>query len=320
MKPGRSSGGAEQVADGSASLHDEQIAPSSKLLSSILPAPTLASRQWPHAVARSCRDPAHVRGFLEPASNVHHVVMSMSTGFRVESRELGSGRWRSSEVGPGELVIAGAGAAPTELCWSSRGRGRTIDLLELYLDPAMLGADDEGAPYLRLEPQWTHVRDPLLTQLLFELARGLKDPNSTEIVFGEHATMLFAQQLRRAHGAVAAQPRLQRGGLAPRSLARVREYVAAHLAGSLRLSQLAAVAALSTCHFARAFKLSTGLSPHAYVVRCRIEEAKRLLTTSTLPISDIARRTGFRGSSQLSTRFRAATGSAPSAFRSLGRP
>jgi AraC family transcriptional regulator len=96
--------------------------------------------------------------------------------------------------------------------------------------------------------------------------------------------------------------------------------VAAHLAKTLRLGQLAAVAGLSPFHFARAFKLSTGLSPHAYVVRCRIEEAKRLLITSSLPIAEIARRTGFRGTGQLSTRFRASTGSAPSAFRRFARP
>jgi hypothetical protein len=96
---------------GAVTDHDEDTVRSTRLARSILPAPTLVSRQWPHAVVRLCRDPAQVQGFLEPASNVHHVVMAMSAGFRVESRELGSARWRSSEVAPGELVIAGAGAA-----------------------------------------------------------------------------------------------------------------------------------------------------------------------------------------------------------------
>jgi AraC family transcriptional regulator len=305
---------------GAVSEHDEGMVRSAKLAKAILPAPTLASRQWPHAVARLCRDPAHVQGFLEPASQVHHVVLAMSAGFRVESRELGSARWRSAEVAPGELVIAGAGAAPTELCWRSYGRGRTIDLLELYLDPAMLGSAEEANAELKLAPHWTHVRDPLLCQLVTELAKGLRNPDSAELAFGELATLLFAQQLQRAHGAVVAAPGPRRGGLAPFPLSRVREYVAAHLSGSLRLGQLAAVAGLSPFHFSRAFKLTTGLSPHAYVTRCRIEEAKRLLTTSTLPISEVARRAGFRGSGQLSTRFRAATGSAPSAYRRLARP
>jgi AraC family transcriptional regulator len=311
---------ASEASDGAVADHDEDAVRSARLARSILPAPTLVSRQWPHAVARLCRDPAHVQGFLEPASNVHHVVMAMSAGFRVESRELGSARWRSSEVAPGELVIAGAGAAPTELCWRSHGPGRTIDLLELYLDPSALSAADDASARLQLEPHWTHVRDPLLSHLLAELAKGLRNPDSAELAFGELATLLFARQLQRSHGAAGAPPGPRHGGLAPFCLARVREYVAAHLSGSLRLGQLAAVAGLSPFHFSRAFKLTTGLSPHAYVTRCRIEEAKRLLITSTLPISEIARRAGFRGSGQLSTRFRAATGRAPSAYRRFSRP
>jgi len=299
--------------------HDDGLAPSPKLARAILPAPTLALRQWPHAVARSCREPAHVRGFLEPASTVHHVVVALNVGFRVESRELGTDRWRTSDVAPGELMISGAGAAPTELCWSSRGRGRTMDIVELYLDPSAMARDGGENVPLSLAPEWTHVRDPLLSQLLLEVAEGLNEPDSAEVSFGELATTLFARQLRRAHGCVTAPPPPRRGGLAPFSLGRVREYVAAHLTGTIRLGKLAEVAGLTPFHFARAFKTSTGLSPHAYVVRCRIEEAKRLLTTSTLPISEIARRSGFRGSGQLATRFRASTGNTPSTFRRFAR-
>jgi len=300
--------------------HGDSPAVSPKLARAILPAPTLVSRQWPHAVARMCREPAHVRGFLEPASTVHHVVVALNAGFRVDSRELGTDRWRTSEVAPGELVISGAGAAPTELCWSSRGPGRTMDVVELYLDPSALAADAGGSVPLSLEPEWTPVRDPLLTQLLLEVAKGLDEPDSAEVSFGELATTLFTRQLRRAHGAVLGPPPPRRGGLTPLSLGRVREYVAAHLTGTIRLGKLAEVAGLTPFHFARAFKASTGLSPHAYVVRCRIEEAKRLLTTSTLPVSEIARRSGFRGSGQLATRFRAVTGNTPSTFRRFARP
>jgi AraC-like DNA-binding protein len=54
-------------------------------------------------------------------------------------------------------------------------------------------------------------------------------------------------------------------------------------------------------------------------LHCRISESKRLLSGSNLTISDIARRTGFGGTAQLSTRFRASTGTTPTAFRLLSR-
>jgi AraC family transcriptional regulator len=85
------------------------------------------------------------------------------------------------------------------------------------------------------------------------------------------------------------------------------------------LQRLAALAGLSPFHFSRAFKASTGLSPHAYVLHCRVAEAKRLLSHTSLAVADIALRTGFSSPGQLSARFRAATGTTPSAFRGLTR-
>lgn len=286
---------------------------------SILPAPTLASRQWAHALARRCREPARVAGFVEPASHVHHIVMARDVGFQLEVRELGTGRSYRHDVRPGELCVAGAGAAPSELGWRSQGRGRTIDVVELYIEPGALRADATGAT-LSLEPRWCVLRDRLLTELLQELGRGLDRPDREEELFGELATTLFAAQLERAHGVVRPAPKAHRGGLAPFALRRVREYVAAHLGSSVRLEQLAALAGLSPFHFSRAFKASTGWSPHGYVLNCRIAEAKRLLSSSNLSIADIARRTGFSSTGQLSTRFRGWTGTTPSAFRSLSRP
>jgi AraC family transcriptional regulator len=260
-----------------------------------------------------------VAGFIEPASNAHHIVMT-SVGFQFESRELGTGRWRRYDVGPGELCVVGAGAAPSELCWQSQGRARTLDVIDLYIDPAALRIEHAARSPLQLEPEWRVLRDPLLTQLLLEVAGALDEPQSAEDVFGDLATTLFALQLGRKHGVASPASALRRAGLSPFALRRVREHVASRLASAIRLEQLASLAGLSPFHFSRAFKASTGLSPHAYVLRCRIDEAKRLLAGSNLPVAEIARRTGFSGAGQLSTRFRACTGSTPTAFRRLAQP
>jgi len=286
---------------------------------SILPAPALASRQWAHALVRRSREPARVAGFLEPVSEAHHIVMATDVGFELSVRELGTGRTQLLDVQPGELCIAGAGGAPTEMCWRSRGRGNTIQVVELYVDPAALRGNAAGAP-LTLDPTWHVSRDRLLGELLRAVAGELEQPESEEQTFGELATTLFAAQLERAHGRGQAPNKPVRGGLTPFALNRVREYVAAHLASAIRLESLATLAGLSSFHFARAFKASTGLSPHAFVLHCRIAEAKRLLAGSSLPIADVARRTGFGTTGQLSTRFRAWTGTTPSAFRSQARP
>jgi AraC-like DNA-binding protein len=261
-----------------------------------------------------------VAGFIEPAATAHHIVMATEVGFRLEARELGSGRTRSHDVARGELCVGGAGGTPIELGWRSHGRARTIDVVELYLDPGGLHELGARAATLWLEPHWQVLRDPLLAELLRAIAGELHRPESDQELFGDLAVALFAAKLERALGVPEPSRSSRRGGLAPFALRRVREYVAAHLADRIRLGQLAALAGLSQFHFARAFKASIGVSPHTYVLRCRIGEAKRLLCHSNLPIVEIARRTGFSSAGQLSTRFRAVTGITPSRFRSLAHP
>jgi len=283
----------------------------------VLPAPTLASRQWAHALSRRCREPARVDGFIEPASSLHHILMAPSVGFRFEARELGTGKWREHSVQPGELCVAGAGCVPTELCWESQGKGRTLDIVELYIDPGGFSEGFTSSEPLSIEPCWRVLRDPMLMELLRGIAGELDRPESDQDSFGDLATTLFAVQLQRAHGVKSPPEKPRRGGLTPLTLRRVREYVAAQLDRPIRLQQLAAVADLSAFHFSRAFKASTGLSPHAYLLHCRIAEAKRLLSSKTIAVADVARRTGFTSTGQLSARFRASTGMTPSAFRSL---
>lgn len=106
-----------------------------------------------------------------------------------------------------------------------------------------------------------------------------------------------------------------RGGLSPAALHRIQLYVEANLGQTIRLSDLARRATLSTYHFARAFKTSMAVTPRAYVERRRVERAKKLLRGSELPLADIALVTGFETQSRFTTSFRRATGFTPSVYR-----
>jgi AraC-like DNA-binding protein len=112
-----------------------------------------------------------------------------------------------------------------------------------------------------------------------------------------------------------AQPDRARGGLTPRMLERVREYIETHIEDNVELDALAAAAGLSVFHFARAFKQSTGMTPHSYLLRRRVKRAQELLATTDLPVASIALATGFSDQSHLARHFRAQVGLPPSAFR-----
>jgi AraC family transcriptional regulator len=106
-----------------------------------------------------------------------------------------------------------------------------------------------------------------------------------------------------------------RGGLSPAALRRVQVFVEANLGRAIHLHDLAARAALSPFHFARAFKTSAGMTPRTYVEHRRIEQAKRLLAESTQSLAQIAVEVGFGTQSRLTSIFKRRTGFTPGEFR-----
>lgn len=89
------------------------------------------------------------------------------------------------------------------------------------------------------------------------------------------------------------RPQWRETGLDERRLQRVFEFVEAHVAGELSLVRLADVAAFSPFHFARAFKLATGWSPHQYITARRIELARQLLLRGRQTVESVAGQVGF---------------------------
>jgi len=108
------------------------------------------------------------------------------------------------------------------------------------------------------------------------------------------------------------------GDLPECRLRRVTAYIDENLQRELRLAELSAVVHMSPYHFARLFKRSTGVPPHRFVVRRRIDEARALLATQTVAIAEIARSVGFRTPSHFATTFRRITGMTPTEYRSAG--
>lgn len=105
------------------------------------------------------------------------------------------------------------------------------------------------------------------------------------------------------------------GGLAPSVLRNVLAWIDASLSQPITLADLAAQAALSEYHFARMFRQSTGLAPHQYVMRRRMDNAEQLVRHTRLPLTDIALACGFSSASHFSNRFKQALGVTPSQLR-----
>ena len=125
----------------------------------------------------------------------------------------------------------------------------------------------------------------------------------------------MAVHLLRSAGLSRRSPIPHKGGLAPGQIRRVLEYIEAHLTDELGLVELAAIVELSPNYFGEAFRISTGRSPHRYVMERRIEWARDLLWDADRPIRDIAYAAGFSSQSHFTANFRRVTGVTPGRFR-----
>lgn len=107
------------------------------------------------------------------------------------------------------------------------------------------------------------------------------------------------------------------GGLSTRSWSRVHEYIHENVSDRLTLEKLAETAFLSPSHFLRAFKETTGQTPHQYVLKARLEVARGLMHKTELPLEDVARISGFASSSHMSISIKKMWGMTPTKLRLL---
>jgi AraC family transcriptional regulator len=103
--------------------------------------------------------------------------------------------------------------------------------------------------------------------------------------------------------------------LTTRQLRAVSDFIQSNLARQTRLSELAALTGLSPSQFGRAFKTSTGKTPHQWHLSARIESAKRMLLNRRVALVDIALDTGFSEQSHFTRAFRGVTGVSPGEWR-----
>ena len=108
---------------------------------------------------------------------------------------------------------------------------------------------------------------------------------------------------------------LVRGGLAPWQARRVAAYIESNICSKIRVAELAGVVQLSIGHFFRAFKLSFGASPLAYVTRQRILRAQAIMASSKEPLSQIALDCGMCDQAHFSRTFRRIIGVKPNVWR-----
>ena len=187
--------------------------------------------------------------------------------------------------------------------------------LVVLLDPTIFDADihHRGDGHRLDLPFRIDLKDGAVARQMREIQTELESPGLLSALYVESLSCEIAIRLARLS---IAEPRGEyRGGLSPRRLRLVKDYIEEHLARDIKLRDIANVAGVSTAHFCRAFHKSTGIPSHRYIVLRRIDLAKRLLTDDRIPIAEVALAAGFGNQSHLTKHFHRLVGTTPRRFR-----
>ena len=218
----------------------------------------------------------------------------------------------------GLFLAAARDATPAvtgELVWVYR-EGHA-ECITLYVHPVLLV---HGASHLlqtdRVEVVLhLHPGDPLLHHIALVLQAEIKPEGVSGQLYAETLTNALAVHLLRRYGTCRPPAGACPSKLSKPKLRRTTEYIEAHLAQELSVTELAAVAQTSPAYFARLFRQATGQTPHQYVIMCRIECAKRLLLETEGSIIDISHQVGFTDQSYFTAVFRKHVTITPKAYR-----
>lgn len=198
---------------------------------------------------------------------------------------------------------------------------QTAEFLILTLKPDMLSqVAHDAIPPDRVElAPCSPKPDPLIHQLGLALKEELALNQGRDRLYVESLTNCLAVHLLKKYSVKPiTSPNLDSTqGLPQSKLNQVIAYIHDHLGQEIKLVDLAMLVGMSACYFAWRFKQSMGISPHQFVVQCRLERSQQLLKQTQQSIAEIALQCGFSSQSHLTRSFRKHFNTTPRAYRTV---
>jgi len=189
-------------------------------------------------------------------------------------------------------------------------------ILRLSLHPSLLQdvAEELGrdATKIDLIPQ-LQLRDSRIEAISWAIKADLEADTPSNPLYIDHLASALAVRLietvtdNRPLAEVTGKPKMP-----PRHLKLLIEYIDTNLDQHLRLADVATVTGIGVTRLKTLFRNSMGMSLHQYVIRRRVEYARTLIATTTMPAAEIALAAGFAHQSHMSSTMRRVLGQHPS--------
>lgn len=257
-------------------------------------------------------DPLEVT--CDPDPGTHILSIHMNGALKNQFRADGITRFEGDNQ-VADVVIIPAGQRPVALLREAR----TADVMHLYIPDRIVrrACADMTADNGPLE-----IKDHFASgdQEALRAARLVRDEMrnpgiASSLLLDSVAAAMAVRIIRHWSNLGETPPALRRGGLAPWQVRKAQQIVQDRLAEEVRLEELAAAVGLSTFHFARAFRQSTGVPPHRYQTLTRLERARDMLAKTDLGVLHIAIAIGYESGQALARAFRREYGCSPAEFR-----
>lgn len=186
------------------------------------------------------------------------------------------------------------------------------------LDDIADEADSPKIAQLRAPDGW-NTSDPVVSRLIAGIVPAMERPSEASRLYLDHMVLALHAHLARTYGGMRDAARAKSGGLAPWQERRAKELLAANLGNEVPLQEIAGQCGLSVSYFSRAFKASTGATPHEWLQARRVDRAKDLLMDPDLSLAEIALSCGFADQSHFTRIFTRIAGDTPGAWRRFRR-
>jgi AraC family transcriptional regulator len=253
--------------------------------------------------------PPHVAGGFSSVTRAASIGVSFSAHRRAVHQHRG-GPVRQTNIGAGAAFITMSG----ELQWLEVPE--PSEALEIHLTRPLLEdvANELGASRAIALSDVVAADDPVVLSASNALRSELLHTGAIDELRAESIIRALLEHTLREYGGLKA-PRMRPGRIDMRRLRRVAALVRARLHEKLSLADLAAQAALTPFHFARSFRLTTGLTPQNFVRAARMQRAAELARSTLLSTSALAERVGYTNIGHFREAFVRAFGCTPAVLR-----
>jgi AraC family transcriptional regulator len=246
---------------------------------------------------------------LDVAGTQTLLGLHLSRPIKVEIRD--EGPFRERIISPGDIVVLPAGVPH-----SCRVKG-DVEFMVIGLEAELLTRAARAVTErdeIDLKLNWG-FRDSFIRETFASLGAVCEGGKATDRVYAESLANSLAMHLARncqqMNGLSAGATR----GLSRLQLGRVMNFIHTTPYAGISLQAMADAAGLSPFHFSRMFKVSTGSSPHQYVLRRRIDVGAEMLLNQEHSISDVALELGFADQSHFTMHFKRVHGMGPAGYR-----